>query len=253
MTDHASRGAAGWPSRSTSMTSSSPPGSRVSWRRGSASRRSVSSCSARRGRRRSARSPISASMCFSTSSCTTSHHRRPRPLGCSARSACVYLTLHATGGEVMLRAGVDGLAEGAAGAGLQAPLALAVTILTSDDGAPPHILPKRVAAAIEAGCGGIVCAAADVREAKQYGPRLFAVVPGIRPAGADPARSGPRRDPGHGPRGGRRPAGGRPGGHRRPRPGRGRRPPGGLHCPVVLTRLLEEKPRRIRAGVGTAS
>jgi orotidine-5'-phosphate decarboxylase len=97
-----------------------------------------------------------------------------------------YLTLHATGGEVMLRAGVDGLAEGAAGAGLQAPIALAVTILTSDEGAPPHILPKRVAAAIEAGCGGIVCAAADVREAKQYGPRLFAAVPGIRTAGGDP-------------------------------------------------------------------
>ena len=97
-----------------------------------------------------------------------------------------YLTLHATGGEVMLRAGVDGLAEGAAGAGLQAPIALAVTILTSDEGAPPHILPKRVAAAIEAGCGGIVCAAADVREAKQYGPRLFAAVPGIRTAGTDP-------------------------------------------------------------------
>jgi orotidine-5'-phosphate decarboxylase len=97
-----------------------------------------------------------------------------------------YLTLHATGGEVMLRAGVDGLAEGAAGAGLQAPIALAVTILTSDEGAPPHILPKRVAAAIEAGCGGIVCAAADVREAKQYGPRLFAAVPGIRTAGSDP-------------------------------------------------------------------
>ena len=97
-----------------------------------------------------------------------------------------YLTLHATGGEVMLRAGVDGLAEGAAGAGLAAPMALAVTILTSDEGAPPHILPKRVAAAIEAGCGGIVCAAADVREAKQYGPRLFAAVPGIRTAGTDP-------------------------------------------------------------------
>ena len=97
-----------------------------------------------------------------------------------------YLTLHATGGEVMLRAGVDGLAEGAAGAGLLAPIALAVTILTSDESAPPHILPKRVAAAIEAGCGGIVCAAADVREAKQYGPRLFAAVPGIRTAGSDP-------------------------------------------------------------------
>ncbi|MGH9149077.1 MAG: orotidine 5'-phosphate decarboxylase / HUMPS family protein, partial [Acidimicrobiales bacterium] len=38
-----------------------------------------------------------------------------------------YLTLHATGGVRMLRAGVDGLAEGAARAGLGRPTALAVT------------------------------------------------------------------------------------------------------------------------------
>ncbi len=37
--------------------------------------------------------------------------------------------------------------------------------------------------AVEAGCGGIVCAAGDVVEAKQYAPRLTAVVPGIRLAG----------------------------------------------------------------------
>jgi orotidine-5'-phosphate decarboxylase len=41
-----------------------------------------------------------------------------------------------------------------------------------------------VQAALESDCDGIVCAASDVREAKQYGPRLFAAVPGIRPAGA---------------------------------------------------------------------
>ena len=38
---------------------------------------------------------------------------------------------------------------------------LAVTILTSDGDAPPHILPKRVMAAVESGCGGIVCAAGE--------------------------------------------------------------------------------------------
>ena len=48
------------------------------------------------------------------------------------------LTLHAMGGADMLRAGVDGLAAGADAAGLDAPTALAVTILTSDSGAPPH-------------------------------------------------------------------------------------------------------------------
>src|SRR6266508_1567996 len=36
---------------------------------------------------------------------------------------------------------------------------------------------------VDSGCGGIVCAAEDVREAKHYGPRLVAVVPGIRPTG----------------------------------------------------------------------
>jgi orotidine-5'-phosphate decarboxylase len=94
-----------------------------------------------------------------------------------------YLTLHAFGGPGMLRAGVEGLAEGAAKAGLEPPAALAVTVLTSDGDAPPHILSKRVAAAIEARCAGVVCAASDVREVKQLAPRLLAVVPGIRPAG----------------------------------------------------------------------
>ncbi|MBV9662454.1 MAG: orotidine 5'-phosphate decarboxylase, partial [Actinobacteria bacterium] len=45
--------------------------------------------------------------------------------------------------------------------------------------------------------GGLVCAAADVREAKQLAPNLVAVVPGIRPAGAaahDQARAATPRD-----------------------------------------------------------
>ena len=94
-----------------------------------------------------------------------------------------YLTLHAFGGSAMLRAGVEGLAEGADRAGLAAPVALAVTILTSDGDAPPHILGKRVAAAVEGGCGGIVCSAADAAEVRLLAPRLLLVVPGIRPEG----------------------------------------------------------------------
>jgi len=91
-----------------------------------------------------------------------------------------YLTLHARSGPVMLRAGVEGLAEGAERAGLPHPVALAVTVLTSDGDAPAHILGHRVAAAVEAGCGGLILAAADVHEAKQLAPRMLAVVPGIR-------------------------------------------------------------------------
>ncbi len=96
-----------------------------------------------------------------------------------------YLTMHARGDADMLRAGVEGLREGAALAGLPDPYPLAVTVLTSDDGAPPHILPYRVALAAETDCGGIVCAAADLVEARQIAPRLLRVVPGIRPAGTD--------------------------------------------------------------------
>ncbi len=96
-----------------------------------------------------------------------------------------YLTLHAHGGVAMLRAGVDGLAEGAARADEPSPTALAVTVLTSDRDAPPHIVPKRVQLALEAGCGGLICGAPDVKEVRTLAPRLKVVVPGTRTAGAD--------------------------------------------------------------------
>jgi orotidine-5'-phosphate decarboxylase len=112
----------------------------------------------------------------------TTVNRAARVLGTLGAS---YLTAHAFGGGDMLRAGVEGFRDGASAVGLPAPSILAVTVLTSDGDAPPHILPKRVATAVEAGCGGIVCAGSDVREARQYGPRLTIVVPGTRPAGAE--------------------------------------------------------------------
>ena len=95
-----------------------------------------------------------------------------------------YLTIHAMGGPVMLRAGVEGLHQGAAAAGLEQPIALAVTVLTSDNDAPEHILPKRIAHAVEAGTGGVICAGTDVALVKQLAPRMKTVVPGTRPAGA---------------------------------------------------------------------
>ena len=96
-----------------------------------------------------------------------------------------YLTLHASGGVPMLRAGVEGLHRGASRAGLAQPVALAVTVLTSDGHAPPHIVPKRVQVALEAGCGGLVCGAPDVADVRELAPRLTVVVPGTRPPGVD--------------------------------------------------------------------
>ena len=103
-----------------------------------------------------------------------------------------YLTLHATGGVDMLKAGVEGLYLGAERAGLEPPVSLAVTVLTSDDSAPPHIVPNRVRVALEGGCGGLILAASDLQTARELAPRLRRVVPGIRPVGSpihDQARS----------------------------------------------------------------
>ena len=110
----------------------------------------------------------------------TTVNRAARVLGALGVS---YLTLHAFVGPDVLRAGVQGLLEGADRAGLEPPSALAVTVLTSDTRAPPHIIPRRLAAAVEARCAGVVCAAADVRVIKELAPRMLAVVPGVRPAG----------------------------------------------------------------------
>lgn len=96
-----------------------------------------------------------------------------------------YLTMHAHGGSVMLRAGVEGLQDGAREAGLAIPTALAITVLTSDADAPEHIVPARLRTAVEAGCGGIVCAASDLKDIRELAPRTLRVVPGIRAEGAE--------------------------------------------------------------------
>lgn len=112
----------------------------------------------------------------------TTVHRSARVLGALGVD---YLTLHAHGGVTMLRAGVEGLMDGAERAGLPEPTALAVTVLTSDDAAPAHIVPSRVRVALEGGCGGLVLAAEDLQTARELAPRLKRVVPGIRlPGGA---------------------------------------------------------------------
>lgn len=128
-------------------------------------------------------------------------HDIPNTVGKAARVlgalGARYLTMHARGGVEMLTAGVQGLNAGAEAAGLDAPIGLAVTVLTSDAGAPAHIVPSRLRVAMESGCGGIVCAAEDLSDARTIAPRLVRVVPGIRPEGVsadDQARSATPRE-----------------------------------------------------------
>jgi orotidine-5'-phosphate decarboxylase len=121
-------------------------------------------------------------------------HDIPTTVGKAARQAgrlgVGYLTLHTAGGVEMLRAGVDGLEDGAAGAGFDRPVALGVTVLTSDPDA--SAFPARLDAAVAGGCGGVVCSVRELPAVKDRS-RLLAVVPGIRlPGGAthDQARVG---------------------------------------------------------------
>ena len=96
-----------------------------------------------------------------------------------------YLTMHAHGGPDMLKAGVEGLRNGARNAGLDDPVAVAITVLTSDADAPDHIVPNRLRVAVESGCGGIVCSGVHLKDARELSPRTLRVVPGIRAAGAE--------------------------------------------------------------------
>ncbi|MCY3924324.1 MAG: orotidine-5'-phosphate decarboxylase, partial [bacterium] len=114
-------------------------------------------------------------------------HDIPNTVAGAARSlaglGARYVTLHAAGGPDMLRAGAEGLAA-ARPAGAEAPVALAVTVLTSDSLAEPDVLARRARAAAAAGCGGVVCAAGDLPAIRAAVPGLLRAVPGIRPRGA---------------------------------------------------------------------
>ena len=106
--------------------------------------------------------------------------RGARVLG---RLGATYLNFHAAGGEAMLRSGVEGFLAGAADAGHQTAVALAVTVLTSD--APdPGLLMKRAAAAAAAGCGGVVCGAPDIQDVRSVFNEAVTMVPGIRTEGS---------------------------------------------------------------------
>jgi orotidine-5'-phosphate decarboxylase len=96
------------------------------------------------------------------------------------RRGVEFLNFPAAVGIDSLRAGVSGFAEGARDAGHASPVALAVTVLTSD----PNVdaLDERMRIARDAGCGGVVCAGSDVERARTFG--LHAMVPGIRLAGS---------------------------------------------------------------------
>jgi orotidine-5'-phosphate decarboxylase len=115
-------------------------------------------------------------------------HDIPTTAGRAARNAGRLgprmLTVHALGGPEMVRAAVDGAAEGAGDAGVPPPDVVAVTVLSSlaeAAGASPASLAFE---AITAGAVGAVVSGDDVKVVREaLGERPVLVVPGVRPAG----------------------------------------------------------------------
>jgi orotidine-5'-phosphate decarboxylase len=108
-----------------------------------------------------------------------------------------YLTVHAAGGETMLRAAVEGFgAADGRGIGSTPGGILAVTVLTSETEAPASVIAERAAMARQCGCVGVVCAASDLGVVRRVAPELLAVVPGVRLSGTSSNDQARRATPG---------------------------------------------------------
>jgi len=107
------------------------------------------------------------------------------------------LTIHASGGSEMMRAAEESAQKTAAQAGLNAPLVLGVTVLTSSDantlaeiGCEPNPgkqVERLAKLAVNAGLRGLVCSPLEIAQLRQILPASVQLVtPGIR-TGAEKA------------------------------------------------------------------
>ena len=128
-------------------------------------------------------------------------HDSPATVAGSVRAATglgvQMMTLHTWGGVDMMRAAADEAAGAAATAGVERPLIVGVTVLTSlSRGDLEGLIPRdeeiqglalRLAGnAKEAGLDGVVASVHEAPIIKQrFGPDFLVVTPGIRPSGTD--------------------------------------------------------------------
>ena len=107
----------------------------------------------------------------------------------AANIACLgvrMLTVHALGGEEMMRAARRGADRGAADAGVPAPLVIAVTVLSSQSGEGLASPTSLAFEAKESGLDGVVVSGDDVGDVRAVcGDAFCLVVPGIRPEGGN--------------------------------------------------------------------
>ena len=109
-------------------------------------------------------------------------HDIPNTVAGAAQSAAALgvemFNVHASGGEEMMRAAI----QGAQRAGVKRPLIIAVTVLTSQVAKEEDVL-RLAAAAKTSGLDGVVCSAREaVTLKRELGADFKLVCPGIRPA-----------------------------------------------------------------------
>ncbi|MGH7441152.1 MAG: orotidine-5'-phosphate decarboxylase [bacterium] len=128
------------------------------------------------------------------------YHDIPNTVAKACESAAAlgvdFVTVHALGGKVMLKAAAASLAATSARMRLARPRLLAVTVLTSHDarslksevglrGRPEAEVRRLALLAKAAGCDGVVCSPLEIALVrKACGPDFLIVTPGVRPAGA---------------------------------------------------------------------
>jgi orotidine-5'-phosphate decarboxylase len=118
-------------------------------------------------------------------------HDIPTTVGRAARNVgrlgVDLLTVHALGGQEMVRAAVDEAARGAAEVGAEPPGVVAVTVLSSLAGEGLASPASLAFEAVQAGAVGAVVSGQDVATVREaLGDRPILVVPGIRPGGQPP-------------------------------------------------------------------
>lgn len=117
-----------------------------------------------------------------------------RAVAAAVRLDVQMLTVHASGGLAMLQAAEQAARQTASQTGRNAPLVLAVTVLTSLDsaalaevGCDDHVgrqVERLAALAVRAGLRGLVCSPLEVAGLRQMlPPQVQLVTPGIRPEG----------------------------------------------------------------------
>lgn len=120
-----------------------------------------------------------------------------RAAAAAVRTGAAIVNCHAAGGSEMMKAFAEGGRAAAAQERLPRPRLIAVTLLTSLDGAAVRAIgltgsPREAALRLavlarDAGLDGVVCSPEEVAAIRAAcGEEFFLVVPGVRPAGAPP-------------------------------------------------------------------